>query len=69
MVFADSIPKESIYRRMSLTIAETIIPNPKNPNNIATRKASKAIGTITMTKIIAANNSGSSEKSNFFNFV
>ena len=52
---------------MSLTIAETIIANPKNPNNIATRKASKAIGIIKMTKIIAQNNSVSSEKSNFSN--
>ena len=52
---------------MSLTIAETIIANPKSPNNIAIRKASKAIGIITITKIIAANNSRQSEKSNFVN--
>ena len=52
---------------MSLTIAETIIANPKSPNNIAIRKASKAIGIITITKIIAPNRSGPSEKSNFVN--
>ena len=66
MVFADSIPVR-VYLRISLTIAETIIANPKSPSNIAMRKASKAIGIITITKIIAPNNSVSSEKSNFSN--
>ena len=52
---------------MSLTIAETISANPKIPNNIAMRKASKAIEIITIPNVIAANNSSPSEKSNFVN--
>ena len=66
MVFADSIPVRD-YLRISLTIAETIIANPKIPSNIAMRKASKTIGIITIMKIIPQNNSVSSEKSNFVN--
>ena len=46
----------SIYRRMSLTIAETISANPKIPNNIAMRKASKAIEIITIPNVTAINN-------------
>ena len=52
---------------MSLTIAETISANPKIPNNIAMRKASKAIEIITIPNVIAANNPSPSEESNFVN--
>ena len=66
MIFADSIPVR-VYLRISLTIAETIIANPKSPSNIAIRKTSKAIGIITITNKIPKNDSSSSEKSNFVN--
>ena len=56
-----------VYLRMSLIIAETISANPKSPNNIAMRKASKANGTTRRAKVIAKNNSSPSEKSNFVN--
>ena len=66
MVNADSIPVR-VYRRVSLTIAETNIANPKSPNNIAMRKTTKLIEIIVITNIIPQNNSSPSEKSNFVN--